>query len=201
MKWIGLTGGMGTGKSTAAQILRQLGYNVADADQLARQALQKSTQGYQKVIQVFGPGLIDEAGEIDRTALAKVVFSSKENLKKLEDITHPWIQDQVQKLRKTWIQEGQKVAFYDVPLLFEKKLKAQFDAVLLISCSEKLQRLRLHARNSMTDEQISSRLAHQIPMDQKKIQADFVIENEGSLEDLKSKVQDVLKKIMDAPTQ
>lgn len=196
MKWIGLTGGMGSGKSTAAQILRQLGYSVADADQLAREALQKSSTGFQQVIQAFGPGLLDAQGELNRAALAKVVFSDKSKLQQLESITHPWIQGQVQALRKTWAKQGQQISFYDVPLLYEKNLKNQFDGVLLISCSEELQIKRLKSRSSMSDEEIKSRLAHQISLDQKKLWADFIVTNEGSLEDLKGQLEEVLKRIL-----
>ena len=192
--WVGLTGGMGSGKSTAAQILRDLNCAVADADQLARQVVEPGTVGLQEVVKTFGQEILNQ-GQLDRHRLAEKVFQDSAKLQKLESILHPLIQVEVQKLRTQWLSEGQSMAFYDVPLLFEKNMQNQFDKIVLIDCSEETQIQRIQQRNSWTEIQIRDRLKHQIPLSEKRKKSDFVIWNEASPLDLKKDLINLLAKM------
>jgi dephospho-CoA kinase len=195
MLWIGLTGGIASGKSTAREILEGLGFSVADADKIARETLAPEGLARTPVIQLFGQEILNPQGQIDRAKMAKIVFSDKSQLTKLEQLIHPFVQEEVRRLRQKWQQQGQSLAFYDVPLLFEKNLQSQFDATLVINCSEKLQRERLKTRNKMSDIEIDQRLLNQIPLSKKIHLADYVIQNEGSLEDLKLQLEKLIKSL------
>lgn len=189
MKWIGLTGGIGSGKSTATEILRGLGVPVIDADELARRALEPNHEPYRLVVAWLGESVLGSNKEIDRAKLAEKVFKSSESRLKLEQIVHPWVQDEVRKKKEELRQQNYSFAIYDVPLLFEKDLEAQFDQTLLISSSESTQRNRLKARNGWSDQQITDRLQAQLSMEEKRKRAHVVIENEGTKEELKSALQ------------
>lgn len=193
MKWVGLSGGLASGKSTVANILRRKGYTVIDADQMAREVLQKGTSGLQKVIDCFGLELLDANGELNRNKMAQVVFSSPEQLNKLEMIVHPLVQEKVRNIRKKLEERSEKIAFYDVPLLFEKNLESQFDTTVLVYCNESLQKSRMKSRNNWSDSEIEARLKSQLPMSEKLKRAGFVINNEGSLDELEAQVENVLK--------
>ena len=195
MLWIGLSGGIASGKSTAREILEGLGFSVADADKIARKTLAPGGLALAPAVQLFGQEILNPQGEIDRAKMAKIVFSDKSQLTKLEQLIHPIVQNEVQKLRQQWQQQGQSISFYDVPLLFEKNLQSQFDFTLVIHCSEKLQRARLKARDQMTDAEIDLRIKNQLPLSQKAQLADYVIENEGSLEDLKLQLEKFLESL------
>lgn len=193
MKWIGLTGGIGSGKSTATEILRRLGVPVIDADELARKALGPNQEPHHVVTAWLGNSILDANGEIDRAKLAEKVFKSSESRSKLEQIVHPWVQDQVRKQKEELQRQNHDLAVYDVPLLFEKNMELQFDQTLLISSSEATQRKRLKARNGWSDQQITDRLRSQLPMEEKRRRASVVIENEGTKEELSFALQKWLK--------
>jgi len=189
MKWIGLTGGLASGKSTAAEILLGLHIPIVDADKISHQCLEVGTVGYQKVLQVFGPGFVDSQNKIDRRKLGQHIFSSVPLREKLEGILHPLIQQEVLRLKDFYQNAGERVAIYDVPLLFEKNLQKQFDGTLLISCSPQTQILRMKKRNNWNDEEIQSRMKAQLPLSEKEKLATWTIRNEGSPEELKFQIE------------
>ncbi len=192
MKWIGLTGGMGTGKSTVAGMIQTLGYNVLSADKLAHEALNKGSPVFQQILGVFGDNILDSGGQIDRKALGSVVFQDKFLLGKLESIVHPYIQDRVQKEKASLSGAGAEMAFYDVPLLFEKRLEKRFDRIMLITCRKELQIERAMERTKLSKEQVLLRLKSQVSEDVKAKHAHYVIRNDSSIEELRMKVQDTL---------
>lgn len=196
MKWIGLTGGIATGKSTVSAILKDRGYPVVDADDLAREVIQPGTIGLSQVIQAFGPEVLGPDGQLDRQKMAKLVFSDRQKLLKLESIIHPRIQDRVKQLKAQFQGSGAKVAFYDVPLLFEKNMKAQFELVVLVYASADEQRRRMKKRNQYSDLEVETRLASQLSIDDKVKLADFVVYNTGSIDDLQTQVNQLLKSIV-----
>ncbi|MCB0343253.1 MAG: dephospho-CoA kinase [Pseudobdellovibrionaceae bacterium] len=196
MKWVGLTGGIASGKSTVSKILRDLGYPVIDADILARQAVARGSQGYRDVINHFGPGVIGPDGEINRSALGAIVFSDEVKRRALEAIVHPKVQELQNKQRRELEQSGQALAFYDVPLLFEKNLQDHFDATVLIYAPEALQRQRIEKRDGLDDASIDQRLGTQWPIDDKLEKANYVIKNEGSLADLKTAIKKLVNDLM-----
>ena len=193
MQWIGLTGGVATGKSTVAQILRAQGCSVVDADQLARQAIVKESEGFKQVVKVFGPEVLNSEGDLDRSWLGKVVFSDPKLREKLEEIIHPIVRQLALAEKIRLESEGLDRAFYDIPLLFEKNLEALFDQVLLVYSPEEIQIERMKTRDGFSEKEARQRLAVQVPIEEKKKRADTVIENTGSLEDLEHSVLEYLR--------
>ena len=139
MQWIGLTGGIATGKSTAAEILRKLGYPVIDADAVSRQAVGPGTMGLQEVVRTFGQDVLLADGSLDRKKMATAVFDNPQLREKLEIILHPLIQAEVARQRQELEKNGHQLAIYDVPLLFEKNLDNQFDQIILVYAPEAVQ--------------------------------------------------------------
>lgn len=193
MLWVGLTGSLGTGKSTVSSILRQMGYAVVDADSIAHQALGRGEKAYDRVVQYFGPEILNSDQSIDRKKLAQKVFSDSENLKLLESIVHPEVKARVNFEKQRFIQAHLKLAFYDVPLLFEKKMQSDFDKVVVVSCTPELQYKRLRERNQWSEQEISSRLQAQLPLAEKELTAHFVICNNDSLETLQKEVRKMVQ--------
>lgn len=184
MIWIGLTGGIASGKSTAAEHLARKGFSVVDADQLAHQVVALGSLGLKKVLQEFGTEFQEPDGSLDRKKMGQLIFKDASARDRLEKIIHPLVQDEVRRLKLKFEQAGTAIAFYDIPLLFEKRLEKNFDAILLITCSEDLQKQRLQLRNQMSDKDISDRLSSQISLVEKEKKSDFVVRNDKDLEDL-----------------
>jgi dephospho-CoA kinase len=196
MKWIGLTGGIATGKSTVSKILRDIGIAVIDADILAREVTKPGSKAIEEIKQAFGSEMVGADGNLDRSRLGRVVFKDQEKLKKLETILHPKIQELRSRERLKLEQAGHALAFYDVPLLFEKNMQSEFDAVLLVYAPPEDQRRRLQERDNLSDAEIELRMKAQIPIDEKVKMAQYVILNNGSVADLKLNVQSILKDLV-----
>ncbi|HEX4924996.1 MAG TPA: dephospho-CoA kinase [Bdellovibrionales bacterium] len=195
MKWIGLTGGIASGKTTVANGLRSRGFAVVDADELAKRAVEKGSPGLAKIAQVFGPDILLADGGLDRAKLGGLIFARPDLRLELERIVHPEVR-RLSALEKDRLeQEGRAIAFYDVPLLFEKQMEPAFDAVVLVFASESLQRARLAARNRLSDAEVTARLASQLPLSAKRAKAHFVVENDGSLADLEREVDLLVKNL------
>lgn len=192
MKWIGLTGGLGSGKTTVARMLRTKGYPVVDADEIARAAVAPGTEGLREVLAHFGGDLRRSDGTLDRRALGRRVFGEPEKLLKLESLLHPRVQAEVSARRKAFASQGFRVAFYDVPLLFEKNLEG-FDAIVVVTAPEDVRQARVKARDNLSDAEIVQRLASQIPLSEKEARATFVLRNDGDLGHLEMQVDDLIK--------
>jgi dephospho-CoA kinase len=193
--WIGLTGGIASGKSTVARLLSDKGIPVIDADELARKAIELNSPGYQAVVQRYGSDICNNDGSLNREALGKLIFSNSTEKKWLEELIHPWVQARVLELKNQYQNAGHAAVVYDVPLLFENKLEDQFDELLLVSAPHEAQIERLKVRNNLTAEEAELRIKAQMPMATKKAKAKFFIENNGSLSELSSAVDLWLKKI------
>ncbi len=187
MKWIGLTGGLGTGKSTVAKLLREQGYVVLDADKLAGQVIAQGTPGLKSVIQRFGKDFLLENGELNREKMSQEVFLNSTSLRDLENIIHPLVKVEVLRQKEIERSKGSKLVFYDVPLLFEKNI-SDFDAVVVVACSEENQRAQIQKRNNWSENEINNRLKNQWPLSHKIQKADYVIYNNGTFEDLNLEV-------------
>jgi dephospho-CoA kinase len=192
MKWIGLTGGMGTGKSTVASIIQTLGYCVLNADKNAHEALKKTSAIFPEIVKIFGEKILTPDGEIDRKILSSIVFSDKYLLAKLEAITHPHIQNLTQKEKEALMNKGVDLAFYDIPLLFEKKLEKKFDKIVVVTCKKETQIKRAMERTKLSENEIKDRLAVQMALEVKAKNADYVLRNDGTIEELTMKVQDLI---------
>jgi len=190
--YLGLSGGIGSGKSTVAKILSNLGAVVIDADVIAREVLEPNQAGYQKAIEVFGESILDSDLRIDRKRLAELVFQNSDELAKLEAIVHPAVIARVAQIRHSLPEST--VVVYDTPLLFEKNLQGQFDKVLIVVTDSEHRKARLIERGlEITD--IEARIANQATDAQRRTVADFVIENNGSLEQLQEQVTNVWQQI------
>lgn len=188
MNWYGITGGIGTGKSSVSSILKSRGWPIVDADELAREALAPGTAGFQEVISTFGESILDINKNIDRQKLGQIVFKNSSKLRQLENIIHPLVQKRVAELKNFFLNTNVAAAFYDVPLLFEKKLNRDFDSVILVYCTPQQQRERLLKKTSLSVDEISDRINAQISIDEKKNKSDFIIDNTRGKSDLLSEV-------------
>jgi dephospho-CoA kinase len=184
---------MGSGKSTVASILRKLGYPVLDADQIVHQILSPGGPAEAEIFKTFGEDMRGAGGALDRRALGRVVFPSSAKLLQLESIIYPILRAEVAERRKNLADKGANAAFYDVPLLFEKGMRDQFDHVVVVAASENLRRERLRARSGLTDLEFDQRMAKQMKPEDKERLASAVIRNDGDEAALLEEVKRALK--------
>ena len=198
MKWVGLTGGLGTGKSTVSKMLISRGIPVIDADRIAREVVEPNGPAFPGIIQALGSGILRPDGSIDRAMLAKAVFDDPKKLIQLETLVHPLVQEEVLNQRAWLKDQHHQWAVYDVPLLFEKNLKSQFDFVLVVSVTDVATQVsRLKQRNGWNDEEIQKRLKAQLPLSEKVAQANYVIQNDADLSILEKKVDTLVQMLND----
>jgi dephospho-CoA kinase len=181
MKICGLTGGVGMGKSTAAEFLRARGAQIVDTDELARQFVLPGQPALAEIRAVFGENIIAPDGRLRRDELARVVFADAAARKKLEAILHPRIREQWLARIENWRQENKPLAVVVIPLLFETHAESHFDKIICVACSAANQQKRL-AERGWTPAQICQRAAAQMPVDQKIARADFVVWTDGALD-------------------
>ncbi|MBU2009466.1 MAG: dephospho-CoA kinase [Chloroflexi bacterium] len=186
---IGLTGGFGSGKSTVAGMLRELGARVIDADKVAHQLYQPGTPAFDEVVRAFGREIVGENGEIDRRKLGQKVFGNPQALRRLNAILHPRISDRVIEILEVWRGEGVKVAVVEAALLIEAGWGPLVDRVWVTVASEARVKERLRASKDLTDEEIEARLASQMPVEDKAKRADVVISTDGSLDQVREEVE------------
>jgi dephospho-CoA kinase len=186
--YIGLTGGIGSGKSTAARMFADLGAVVIDADAIAKEVLEPGQLGYESVINRFGDDILDSSGNIDRAVLATKVFGDADTLKALEEIVHPAVASRVQEIRES-LPEIVTV-IYDTPLLIEKQLQHQFDQIIVVLAPEALRRQRLLDRGLLQDD-ITARMRNQATDEQRRASANFCLDNAGTLPELRAQVTNV----------
>ncbi len=184
MMWVGLTGGIASGKSTVTKMLREKKISVICADEVAKSVVQHGTVGFEKVVDLFGDQVIGQDGELNRKKIGELVFNRPDLLVKLERIVHPLVKKEVGRQKKDLESQGCQLCFYDVPLLFEKKMEDDFDQIVLVYCDEATQKKRLMARNNMSESDAEVRLKAQIPIDEKLHRSDYILKNSGTLENL-----------------
>jgi dephospho-CoA kinase len=193
MKLFGLTGGIGMGKSAAALILIQRGISVVDTDLLARSIVEPGQPALQDIQRAFGDSVISPEGQLQRGALARIVFSDPAAREKLEAITHPRIRDLWKAQVESWRARRMPSGCVVIPLLFETNAETEFDATICVACSPATQQKRLLARG-WTAEQIAQRIAAQFPIETKITKSKFVVWNEGSLEILAAQLDLILSR-------
>jgi dephospho-CoA kinase len=180
---IALTGGIATGKSYVRARLDALGVPTIDADTLAREAVRPGTAALDRIVERFGPGVLQPDGTLDRRALGTVVFADEAARRDLEAIVHPAVRQAI----AAWFAErrrlGAPLAVADIPLLFETRRARAFDMVLVTACSPEEQVDRVRQRDGLSEEEARARVAAQIPIDEKVRRADHVIRTDGSREE------------------
>ncbi len=192
MRVVGLTGGIASGKSTFAAALRARGVPVVDADALAKAAVAPGTAALAEIARAFGPGVLGPDGGLDRRRMGALAFSDPEARRRLEAITHPAVRLAMAEETRRLADAGHDLAFYDTPLLFEVGLDRVLDAVVVVWAPPAVQRARLAARDGLSPAEADSRLAAQLPIDEKAARADFVVENVGDPAALEAKADRLL---------
>src|ERR1051325_5267869 len=181
VKTIGLTGGVGMGKSACAQLLQWRGAAVVDTDELARKVVEPGQPALAEVREVFGNDIVGPDGQLKRESLAQIVFGDATARRKLEDILHPRIRELWRAQLEAWRNAGKRLAVVVIPLLFETKAESEFDAVICVACSAATQRQRLLARG-WTPEQIAQRITAQMPVEGKMLRANYVLWTEAGMD-------------------
>lgn len=193
MKWIGLTGGIGCGKSTVSQKLLQRSIPVIDADQIAHQVVEKGSPGLKSIVASFGEDLLLPDGSLNRLKLGQLIFGDSEKKDKVELILHPLIRQETLKRRQVLENRNEPIAVYDMPLLFETNSQQQFDKVIVVTCKTEQQKERIRLRNPLwSEEEINNRIASQVPLQIKEQAADFVIHNDGNQQHLDHEINRLL---------
>ena len=184
---IGLTGGIASGKSAVSDCFASLGVPVIDTDLISRELVQPGTEGLQQIIENFGDGVLDETGKLDRARLRAIVFASDDKRQLLENILHPAIRDRVEELVAEIIQAPYVIIV--IPLLLETRYPIPVDRVLVIDTDEELQLERLEQRDNLNREQARAMLRAQTTRQQRLKNADDIIRNNGSIEELHAQLR------------
>jgi dephospho-CoA kinase len=195
---IGLTGGIASGKSTVAKLLIERGVGLVDADQLAREVVAPGSAGLAEVVAAFGEGVLAADGSLDREKLAAVVFGDDAARTRLQGITHPRIGAlSAERLAALHADPAAVYVVYDAPLLVEVGAHRGLDALIVVAASEETQVARAVARDGMADDEARRRIAAQLPLARKVEVADYVIHNDGTLEELRERTMQVHREILE----
>lgn len=193
MRVIGLTGGIGCGKSLAAQYFSELGALVIDADQLARAAIERGSQGFDEAVSIFGDSILNN-GDIDRRALGEIVFKDPDAKRKLEGIIHPYVRQQFEEAVSSL--KADETLIYEIPLLVETGAQDRFDIVITVE-SEIENRISRLRQRGMHISEIEARIAVQAGREQRVEIADFLIENDGTEDELLRQVENIWDSLHD----
>ena len=186
---IGLTGGIGTGKTQVSDILASLGATIINADQVGHEAYLPNTRTWHEVVAAFGRGVLSESGEIDRGKLGGVVFSDPDALKRLNSITHPRIFEMIRERIDSLGGDGAGLVVVEAALLIEANWTPLVDQVWVVTSEESDVVARLVSRNNLSEDSIRARIASQMPQAERVTHAHVIINNDGGLSQLRSRVQ------------
>jgi dephospho-CoA kinase len=195
---VGLTGGVASGKSTAAAVLAELGAVVVDADQLAREVVEPGTPGLAAVVAEFGPGVLGEDGALDRAALGRIVFGDESARRRLEGILHPLIRARAAEIEAS--APADALVVHDIPLLVESGQAASFDAVLVVDVPVATQVERMVRDRGWSSEDAEARVAAQATRERRLAAATHVLDNTGTRDDLRARVTEVVAQLVPTVT-
>lgn len=193
--FLGLTGGIASGKSTADEFFEKQNIPIIDSDLIAHQIMEVGQKGYQAIVNYFGSNILNDDQTINRHKLGGIVFNDKTKLKKLNEITHPLVHQKIKQQMERYRLNQEKLVVVDVPLLFESGFESLCDGVLVISISPELQVKRLMKRNNFTEEEALVRINNQMPLSEKEKRATYAVANTGTIDDLEKRLSDLLQKI------
>jgi dephospho-CoA kinase len=194
VKLVGLTGGVGSGKSTVAEMMRELGAQVVDADEATHAVYEPGSPGFDAVVREFGDEYVD-GGHIDRSRLGELVFHDDDARRRLNSIVHPLVRDWMAQRTAEAAERGAEVVVQDVPLLFENGLERLFSTVVLVYAPEEVQVERLVSGRGITPERARAMIAAQMPIESKRGLAHHVINNSGAREDTQAQVKAIWKQL------
>ena len=201
MLTVGLTGGIGSGKSAVSALLVERGAVLVDADINARAVVAKGTAGLAQVVEAFGDGILTFDGELDREALGRIVFADPDQLQRLNAIVHPLVGEESARQQAEAAASGAKVLVADVPLLVENGLQSRYDAVVVVAASPQTQLERLTQQRGMTATDAQARIDAQAPLADKLAAATYVIDNDGPREALAPQVDRLWTALLAAATR
>jgi len=195
VKLVGLTGGIASGKSTVAKILESFGAAIVNADTLSREVVEPGREAWQEIVAAFGAEVLQPDQGLDRQKLRTIIFNNPEARRKIESIIHPRVRALAEQRIHDHTAAGYDVVVYEVPLLFEGNLHEWLRPVILVACDVDTQLQRLQQRDGLDRAQAQKHIDAQMSLTEKRRLADYVIENNGSVDDLKRQVEAVLEKI------
>jgi dephospho-CoA kinase len=191
MLLVGLTGNIGSGKSTVAQLLSERGATIIDADVLARRAVEVGTAAHKAIVERWGTSILEPSGMLDRAALRRIVFSEPSELEQLNALVHP----EVERMRAALVEQarlrGDKLVVCDIPLLFERRMTDVFDKIVLVDAPRPVRLERLVRERGLRETEAMAMIVAQMPAELKGARADFVIDNAGTLAQLDARVAEV----------
>lgn len=193
MKRIGITGGIGSGKTTVSQYLMDKGYAVIDADKVAKELVKKGSPALLELVRIFGVQVLTKEGELDRTSLAAIVFTDPEQKRRLDQMMHPRILERIESLIEDM--SGDEVVFVDAALIFEAGWDKFFDQIWLVDAMDETRLERIRKRDDLTREQVLERMNAQLDSFERRQRADRVLWNEGSKEELREQVERMLTEL------
>lgn len=193
--FLGLTGGIASGKSTADEFFKKKKIPIIDSDLIAHRIMEIGQNGYKAVVDYFGTDILNDDQTINRRKLGGIVFNDKAKLKKLNELTHPLVHQEIKQQMARYRANQEKLVVIDVPLLFESGFESLCNGVLVISITPELQIERLMKRNAFTKKEAIARINNQMPLSEKEKRATYVVANTGTIDDLEKKLSDLLQEI------
>ena len=191
MKLVGLTGGIASGKSTVARMFAELGADVIDADQVSRTVCEPGRPAIERVRSEFGSSVINEEGGLDRQAMRSVVFDDSVKLKKLEAILHPLIYEEIADWLRDCVEKGARLAVIEATLIIESPPPVPLDALIVVTCKENTRIERIKNRDGFNEKHIRQVLQNQLSDAERVKHADYVIPNDGTMDQTLQKVEEV----------
>ena len=193
---VGLTGGVASGKTAVSQVLREEGAYIIDADQIARELVQPHKPAWNEIIRAFGKEILQEDRSVDRKELADKIFADPEQRKVLNQILHPRIKEEIaRRAREIGQKNPEAIVVIDAPLLVELGMHHNVDRLIVVTSTQTQQMERLKKRDGRSPEEALRLLSSQMPVEEKEKLADFVVRNEGSLEEMKKRAKKVFKEL------
>lgn len=199
MRLIGLTGGIGTGKSVVARMFREEKIPVVDADRISREITAPGMPAHDEIVRLFGTGILLPDGRIDRKKLGGIVFSDPERRTVLESVTHPYISEGIRKAAAALSSAGHGIVIVEAALIHEKGRQGIFDAVIGVRCERTVQIDRIMDRDGISREEARRIVSSQMDPEEKARASDFVIDNSGDLAETRAQVRDLAEKLRNTP--
>ncbi|NKE69377.1 dephospho-CoA kinase [Candidatus Manganitrophus noduliformans] len=198
MIWVGLTGGIASGKSTVSRLFRETGAFVIDADEIAHAVIRKGAPAYAGVVEAFGAAILDKKGEIDRKRLGEIVFNDARRRERLNQLVHPHVYAQAEKEKRAIAAaHPEAVILFDVPLLIETGAHREMDLVIVVYADRATQIERLIERDGLTREEAERRIDAQMPLDEKRRFADEIIDTRAPLPGVEGAVRSLYQRLHD----